>query len=63
MAKLGGNPQNFKNPQKKFAAQSLAIRVNPELDEYVRSLPDKNEWLRKAVADAYERDMRSGKSA
>lgn len=58
-----GNPQNFKNPQKRFAAQSLAIRVNPELDEYVRSLPNKNEWLRKAVAEAYERDMQQGESA
>jgi hypothetical protein len=40
-----------------MSEQSLSIRVPLTQDKYVRSLPNRAEWLRRAIADAYERDM------
>lgn len=40
-----------------MSEQSLSIRLPATQDKYVRSLPNKTEWLRRAIADAYERDM------
>lgn len=57
MAKKGGNPQNFNNPEKMFAQKPLAVRVEVELDEWVRSRPNPSAWLRKAIAAQKERDM------
>jgi hypothetical protein len=53
------------NPKHKYispyeepmAAQIVGVRLPLALDAYVRSLPNKSEWLRKAIADAYERDQ------
>lgn len=57
MAKKGGNPQNFNNPEKLFADQPLAVRVEVEFDTWVRSLPNKTEWLRKVITEAAKREM------
>lgn len=57
MAKVGGNPQNFKNPDKKFSGQPLAVRVEMDLYEYVRSLPNSTEWLRNVIAEAVKREQ------
>ena len=46
-----------------LAPQMTGVRLPIDLDRYVRSLPNKTEWLRRAIADAYERDMQQGKSA
>jgi hypothetical protein len=57
MAKKGGNPQNFKNPVKS-SLEPLTVRLNDkQVDDFVRSLPNRNEWLRKAITAQYERDM------
>lgn len=42
-----------------LAAKSLSVRVSVELDAWVRSLPNRTEWLRKAIADAYEKEIES----
>jgi len=40
-----------------LAPQMTGVRLPLDIDEYVRSLPNKTEWLRKAIADAYKRDI------
>lgn len=57
---MAGNP----NPKHKYkspypapvAERSICVRLSPELDEYVRSLPNRTEWLRQVIAEAVERD-------
>lgn len=60
---------NMANPNPKYkytsindepmSEQPLTVRVPLSQDKYVRSLPNKTEWLRKAIADAYKRDMQA----
>lgn len=58
-----GNP----NPKNKFtqiysepvAKSSVSVKLPANVDAYVRSLPNRTEWLRQAIADAYERDMQA----
>ncbi len=53
------------NPKYKFkylydeplAKQIVGTRLPKSLDVFVRSLPNKSEWLRNAIAAQYERDM------
>lgn len=40
-----------------MSEQPLTVRVPMSQDQYVRSLPNRTEWLRRAIAEAYERDM------
>ncbi len=63
---MRGNP----NPSQKLAPMGdkamavspLAVRVPIYIDEYVRSLPDRTEWLRKAIARQMEEDLAAEKS-
>ncbi|MES1021992.1 hypothetical protein ABN584_03685 [Gloeocapsa sp. BRSZ] len=57
MAKEGGNPQKFVKHRMELAASPLAIRLPVEVDKYVRSLPDKSEWVRNAIMAQMERDL------
>ena len=57
MAKTGGNPQNFNNPVKSSLAPLTFRLEDKQIDAWVRSLPNKSEWLRNAIAAQYERDM------
>lgn len=58
MAKKGGNPQNFNNPPK-TCQEPLYVRLkNKEADDFVRSLPNRAEWLRKVIEDAYQRETK-----
>jgi hypothetical protein len=61
---MGGNP----NPKQKFtpvigneamAKIPLAIRVPVEIDEYVRSLPNRTDWLRQAIAEKIQRETQN----
>lgn len=53
------------NPKYKYTSlydepmseQPLAVRVPLSQDKYVRSLPNKTEWLRQAIAEKYARDL------
>lgn len=40
-----------------MSEQPLAVRVPLSQDKYVRSLPNKTEWLRQAIAQKYARDL------
>lgn len=56
-----GNP----NPKQKLkqlydkpvAERPVAVKLPQDLDAYVRSLPNKSEWLREAIAEKRERDV------
>ncbi len=37
----------------------LSVRVSAELAQYVRSLPNRGEWLRKAIARQVEEDLKN----
>lgn len=61
MARKGGNPLLYSKRvgDELLAQQPLTVRVPISHDEYVRSLPNKTEWLRKAIAAQVERDKQS----
>lgn len=40
-----------------LAPQMTGVRLPLELDAYVRSLPNKSEWLRAAIAEKYAREV------
>jgi hypothetical protein len=40
-----------------MAKKTLATRVPVEIDDYVRSLPNKAEWLRQAIMEKIEREL------
>lgn len=40
-----------------MSRKPVAVALPIELDEWVRNLPNRSEWLRRAIADAYQRDM------
>ena len=42
-----------------MSPKPVAVALPVEIDEFVRSLPNRSEWLRKAIADAYERERGS----
>lgn len=57
------NP-NPKSPIKRIyeeemAAAPLSVRVSADFDKYVRSLPNRTEWLRKAIARQIEEDLKN----
>jgi hypothetical protein len=56
MAKKGGNPQNFIKCSEEMAEKPLSVRVSVELDQYVRSLPNRTEWLRAAIREKKQRE-------
>jgi hypothetical protein len=45
------------------AATPVTVKLPVDLDEYVRSLPNKSEWLREAVAEKFARETREQKPA
>jgi hypothetical protein len=58
------------NPKCKFKTNSptpiaekpISVKLAKNLDAYVRSLPDRTEWLRKAIARQVEEDLAAEKS-
>lgn len=56
MARKGGNPETyFKGPE--VAPSPISVKLSPDIDKFVRSLPNRAEWLRNAIAKAYEEEM------
>jgi hypothetical protein len=55
-----GNP----NPKYKFkqadvgevAAKPVSVKLPIEIDKFVRSLPNRTEWLRQVIVEAAERE-------
>lgn len=57
MAKKGGNPQNFNNPVK-ASLNPITVRLKDKaVDDFLRSLPNRNEWLQKVIVDAYHKEL------
>lgn len=44
---------------KPLADQMTSVRLPTDLHEWVRSLPNRADWLRKAIAEAYEREQKA----
>lgn len=44
--------------EKPLAKRMIGVRLPEELDKYVRSLPNRTEWLRKAIARQVEEDLK-----
>ncbi len=53
------NPKyKFRNDQVgEVARRSISVKLPPEVDAFVRSLPNRAEWLRQAIAAQVERDL------
>ncbi len=58
------NPKyKFRNDQVgEVARRSISVKLPPELDAFVRSLPNRAEWLRQAIAAQVERDLQKESS-
>lgn len=54
------NPKNKIEPigEKAMARKMVGCRLPTQLDEYVRSLPNQAEWLRKAIERQVQEDLR-----
>lgn len=60
MARKGGNPLIYAKPleDKPMAETPMSVRLPVDLHEYVKSRPNRTEWLRAAIAAQVERDLR-----
>ncbi len=48
----------FESPyEKPMAEKPLSVRVEVDIDAYVRSLANRTGWLREAIAEKYQRDL------
>ena len=59
MARAGGNPLIYQKPKYEvaMAEKPIGVRLPIELDEFVRNLPNRAEWLREAIAEKRQREM------
>lgn len=46
--------------EQQMAKIPLSVRMPVEIDAYVRSLPDRTEWLRKAIERQVAEDLKKG---
>lgn len=42
-----------------MSPKPVAVALPVEVDEWVRSLPNRSEWLRQVITDAYQREQSS----
>jgi hypothetical protein len=42
---------------KKVAKKAVAVKLPIEVDEFVRSLPNRTDWLRQAIVAQFEKEM------
>lgn len=45
------------HPTEELAKKIVGVALPIKIDEYVRSLPNRSEWLRKAIAEAYQKEV------
>ena len=59
MARKGGNPGTYfaGSFQGEISKKAVAVKLPLDLHEYVRSLPNRAEWLRTAIARQMEEDL------
>lgn len=49
----------FESPyEKPMAEKPLSVRVEADIDAYIRSLANRTEWLREAIGEKYQRDLK-----
>lgn len=41
-----------------MSRKPVAVALPVELDEWVRSLPNRSEWLREAIIEKYQREVK-----
>jgi hypothetical protein len=46
-----------------LAGQNLSVRLTADIDEFVRSLPNKSAWLRRVITEAAQRELMGDKDA
>ena len=50
----------FSSPyEEQMAERPISVRLSVEIDEKVRSLPNRTEWLREAIAEKLEREQKN----
>lgn len=42
-----------------MSSKPVAVALPVELDTWVRSLPNRSQWLREAIVEKYEREQKS----
>lgn len=42
-----------------LAESPITVRLSVELDKFVRSRPDRTEWLRRVIAEAVEKEEKA----
>lgn len=48
----------FSSPyEQQMAEKPISVRLSAEIDEKVRALPNRTEWLREAIAEKLEREQ------
>lgn len=47
------------HPTEKLMRKPVGVALPVDADNYVRSLPDRAEWLRKAIARQIEEDLKN----
>jgi hypothetical protein len=40
-----------------LAGKALSVKVAPDVDALVRSLPNRSEWLRRVITEAAEKEL------
>ncbi len=55
----GGNPEAMAKPLygEPMANKSFCLKLPIELDQFLRSLPNKAEWVREAIAEKRQREL------
>jgi len=46
----------------KHSNHPVSVNLPPDLDKYVRSLPNRAEWLRAAIREKMEREKETGEA-
>lgn len=57
--KKGGNPQKFIEHDVELANVPISVKLPINIDSFVRELPNRTEWLRNAIAKAYEEELKT----
>ncbi|WP_250123068.1 hypothetical protein [Chroococcidiopsis sp. CCMEE 29] len=58
MTNKRGNPQEFlRSGNEPVAEQPISVKLPLSIDSFVRSLPNRTEWLREAITEKYQREQ------
>lgn len=66
MARKGGNPGTYYKTigyEGEVAKKTIGVKLPVEIDTWVRSLPNRAEWLREAIAEKYLKEVAQDKKS